>query len=520
MKGRCNMGKTRARIIKGGKVKDNLIEKAERSLSATKDELLSGTEFLNPPYPIADLMGIVEISTILQQCVEAYKQNITGFGIEYRYRNIDENQDGESSEMKAQWTRLEDLVESFNFDNPFKDVFAEAIEDREICGNGYIEILRNNKGLVDGGEYVDPTYMRISKLGDPIEVSYKRNGKEIKRYKRFRKFVQDFGTTKIFFKEFGDPRVMDSTTGKYVVEGGVINPSNVANEILHLKIGKQAYGVPRWIGQMIHMYGSRMAEELNYRYFKQGRHTPMAIILSNGQLTEDSEATLSEYASSVEGTENAHKFLILEAEAMGDELGLGEEKPVKIELKSLADMLQSDALFLEYDEKSRKKVMSSFRLPPVYAGESTDYNRATVETARELAEEQIFVPERESLEFLINTKLFIEHDLPLVEAYFKSPDITDPTDRSRLLAILNQIGGLAPNDVRDEVGKLLGKDMKAFEDPIADIPLAFNKASSTGLNLGMNRNTFPIAKESTEALTNIMKDVRDLLEEIQNGQSN
>ncbi|MFP3398659.1 hypothetical protein SB749_20245, partial [Brevibacterium sp. SIMBA_078] len=69
----------------------------------------------------------------------------------------------------------------------------------------------------------------------------------------------------------------------------------------------------------------------------------------------------------IEGSDHAHKFLLLEVEGLPTEKGLtGEEdvSNVKVNFKSLAEILQEDALFLEYDEKTRNKIRSAFRLPP------------------------------------------------------------------------------------------------------------------------------------------------------------
>ena len=54
---------------------------------------------------------------------------------------------------------------------------------------------------------------------------------------------------------------------------------------------------------------------------------------------------LYEYASSIEGQENAQKFLLLEAEALETENALGLEKEkasVDINIKPLAEMLKCD----------------------------------------------------------------------------------------------------------------------------------------------------------------------------------
>lgn len=161
--------------------------------------------------------------------------------------------------------------------------------------------------------------------------------------------------------------------------------------------GSGTYGVPRWIGNIVNMYGARKAEELNYLYFKQGRHVPAAITVENGMLSESSYQQLQEYMNGIEGSDNAHKFLLLEVEGIPkkkkDEVSNDEDPaPVKVEIKSLAEILQEDALFLEYDEKTRNKIRSSFRLPPIYTGESKDYNKATADTAQKTTEEQVFQP--------------------------------------------------------------------------------------------------------------------------------
>lgn len=141
-------------------------------------------------------------------------------------------------------------------------------------------------------------------------------------------------------------------TGEYV---STLAEKHQANEVIHLKIGSGVYGVPRWVGNIVNLYGARKAEELNFMYFKQGRHVPAAITVENGMLSEASYRELQEYMNDLEGVENAHKFLLIEAEGIAKEKDLhgGEDiTPVSVEIKSLAEILQNDALFLEYDEKA------------------------------------------------------------------------------------------------------------------------------------------------------------------------
>lgn len=535
--------KAKVRVIKSQNNRTSIL-KSQHSQAIKDDpftEMYQTDDIIQPPYDISELSKMVEYSTILQQCIEAYKRNIVGFGADLKY-NVDESEVEETAEMKAEWNKVLDWIKHFNFDKSFEDVFGQAIEHREKTGNGYIEIIRDGTNKVAGGENVDPDYMRLTKLSEPIVVTYKRDGKTFTRQRRFRRYIQDMGTKKVYFKQFGDPRYLNAKTGKFTeTDNGV----DEASEILHLKIGDKPYGVPRWIGHLIHMFGARKAEELNYRYFIQGRHNPAAIIVSNGLLTDESVAQLEEYANDIEGVENAHKFLIIEAEGLEEGIIPGEEREgVKVEMKPLAEMLQQDALFLEYDEKSREKVQSSFRLPDIYVGRSKDFNRATADTAKQITEEQVFEPERNSLEFIINNALMMDLELVNVVLFFKAPEISDVAEKAQMIDVLGKYGAIAPNDLRDEVAKVLNKEADAFDMEQADIPIELYKVISSVIQAEKqaeaqkeqakaqasaqtsqnSSQAVPATDEEIDteevqkSLISIMKDVRDVLEEMQDEQ--
>lgn len=87
--------------------------------------------------------------------------------------------------------------------------------------------------------------MRVCYYTEPIEVEFTfREHNEIKtmkRKKRFRKYVQMVDGKQVFFKEYGDPRIMNLRTGKYEAN----TPEELqANEVIHFKLGSGAYGVP------------------------------------------------------------------------------------------------------------------------------------------------------------------------------------------------------------------------------------------------------------------------------------
>ncbi|NCE77430.1 phage portal protein, partial [Anaerotruncus sp. X29] len=137
--------------------------------------------------------------------------------------------------------------------------------------------------------------------------------------------------------------------------------------------------------------------------------------------------------------------------------------------EKLTDILQQDALFLEYDENVSQAVLGAFRLPPIYVAKTTEYNRSTAETAKELTEEQVFQPLRESYAWRLND-LFKEYGFKYVEAYFKSPNLSNMDDIKAILSPAIQARAVAPNDLRDLLSKVLNKPLEDFEGEEYNLP--------------------------------------------------
>src|SRR5690606_9647023 len=192
-------------------------------------------------------------------------------------------------------------------------------------------------------------------------------------------------------KSFGDPRVVSRRTGQVFDSAealGVADASDgTATELLHFAIHspRSPYGVPRWVGTLLSVLGSRQMEEVNFLYFENKSVPPLALLVSGGRLSEASVPRIERFIEeNLKGKANFHKVLILEAEG-----GQGANR-AKIELRPLTETQQLDALFQGYDERNIDKVGGAFRLPRLLRGESKDFNRATAESALRFAEDQVF----------------------------------------------------------------------------------------------------------------------------------
>jgi capsid portal protein len=252
---------------------------------------------------------------------------------------------------------------------------------------------------------------------------------------------------------------------------------------------------------------------------------------------------------SIEGENGQHSFLVLETDTNETTAGFTEQKQPEVEIKDIASILQKDELFQEYQENGRKKVQSAFLLPDLYVGYTTDFNRATAQTAMEVTEKQVFQPERESLEWIVNNRLLNAYNFCHVQASFNKPDITNPDDIQKILNVTERAGGLTPNMAKSYTYEVLGKDgCEDYPGDWGDTPLAYSKTVSqsqlqqdltgqalgntqTAVNNPTGQNTLPQsakqtvtdgemqqldeqilkAAENDEALVPIMKEIRKAL---------
>lgn len=434
-------------------------------------------DVIEPLYNPELLTRLPEGSDILQQCIDAYKTNIAGFGVDLDYDvdfdKVDDEQ--KKKELERQWTVYENFFKFCSYDESFTKIMEKVIEDRERIGWGAVEVIPDASGKPAGFEHipahkvrlcrkerkVTPVQMRI--IGDDGEPM------EIPVMKRFRKFVQIINNHRVYFKEFGDPREMNCYTGAYEEPE---NPEHKATSIMFFNIycPYTPYGLPRYIGQLLNIQGNRKAEELNYTYFRDGRHIPMAIIVENGKLTQESVDTIT----SAKGDASRHKYLILEAEGAENSAYIGddsEKSRVNIRIEKLAEMLQKDGLFQEYCKNNRDKIRSAFRLHPIYTGESQDYNRATAETARQVTEEQVFQPDRNDIAFQFNNILKPQLDISEVSMKLAAPTISNPVEVATAISPYVEAGAATPNMLVDALGDLLGKSYEPFPEEWGDKPL-------------------------------------------------
>jgi len=481
---------------------------------------------LEPPYDPEALCLLLEHSNSLRQNVDAYATNIDGFGhrfepaIDFDADDADQRvgdtlylerlatrdrgelaegaalspTDEEVAERKRELqqlarierARLESFFDFCCFDHSFVDLRRRTRQDLEVTGNAFWEVLRDGRGEIARLVYVPSYSVRLLPLDrEPVEVEDRVRVspvtfETVSARRRLRRYVQVQGTDRVYFKSFRDPRVVSRRTGRVYPDAAALlddDPADgPATEIVHFAIHspRSPYGVPRWVGTLLSVLGSRQMEEVNYLYFENKSVPPLALLVSGGRLSEASVPRIERFIEeNLKGKANFHKVLILEAEGG---TGGGDTTRAKIELRPLTDAQQQDALFQVYDERNIDKVGSAFRLPKLLRGESKDFNRATAESALRFAEDQVFQPERDEFDFLMNRQLLADLGIRFWRFRSQTPVTRDPERMTQMVEKLVRVGVLTPEEGRFLAGDIFNREFRKIGDDWTKRPITLTLA--------------------------------------------
>lgn len=465
------------------------------------------TIMLPPPYNVGQLFSYIDQSNMIRQCIDAYVTNTvaTGWEVAPLYRDKQMN--------AVEQNELQSFIDNANSDESMATVLEQVIRDRESCGFGFLEFIRDALGEVSLLRHAPALSTRLcAKHPTPILVETViqrgRRLSAVKEWRRFRRFVQIVGGRHTWFKEFGDTRRMDYRNGAFEGEDG-FEGGNEATEIYHFKNpSNEAYGVPRWINQLPSIIGSREAEEVNMRYFQDNTVPPMLLMVGNGRLTQQSFRELTKNINTVGiGKERQNKIMLIEAIGEGDSLD-GKSSSIELKVEKLSDTRQSDGLFKDYDQANMAKVRSSFRLPPVTVGMSQDVNFATASVSAFLAESQVFAPARDVIDEIMN-KRFTNGQRGLghttVKLTSRTPSITSPDMVLKTLTALNVMGAVTPRSAQAIANRMLQVELEQYPkkgeegyEPWMDKPIIFEAKQSTGGD-GEQSNTHEEQQQKDDA---------------------
>lgn len=438
----------------------------------------SELRIIEPVYSFKDLLKIAMSSTILRQCVDAYKTNIESYGIELEYVGPEGQENSRAAQNeKARIERI--LVSLTNDDRPLSRHREDSRVDLELLGGRCFEIIRDVGGRVIGFDHVPTVTVRMTtKEREYTEYSEydPTTGTTINMRRRFRRFVQiGENGQKTWFKEYGDPRPIDPKTGKV---DWSISVEDEATEIYYdsLYFPGTPYGVVRWAGAIPSLLGSREAEMVNLNFFRDNAIPAMAVLVSGGALTEESFEKIDNYIQGVRGAASMNRIIVMEAvnDYMGNPAGAfdGSLPAPKVDIKPMLSERQHEGLFKEYITDGERKGRSAFRLPPIYIGSASEYNRASAFASMLTADQQIFVPERLAWDNMFHRIVLSTHAVKFWRVRSAGPGLQDPAEVAKIVTTLGKEGGLTPNVAIKIANRYLDADIQPVMDEWGDLPFS------------------------------------------------
>lgn len=441
-------------------------------------------QIIPTPYDLKSIATVYEKSNMLKPCVDCMVVNIASNG----YRIVPTVKGGEmDAEEKS---LLQSFVDYANPDESLTSINKKMVDFYEKYGFSFVEIIRNGRGVVSMMRHGKSNRIRVcTPSGEVVTVTntVERGGKRsrVRENKRFRKYVEQVGGRKIYYKEFGDPRRLSFITGKYDTPDHPVGVEDEATELLHdRQFSEDAYGIPRWISQLPNILGSRESEEVNLRYFEDNTVPPLILTVAGGRLTRSSYQEVKQLIEQQGvGKDRQHKMLLIEAvPATTDIDGKGS---VQLKIDKLTDTRQGDGLFRDYDVSNRDKIRGAFRLPPVLVGQSQDVTFATANVSVHMAETQVFAPERRGHDEFWNIRLVNNPrglNLRTVKLESRGPESTSPEQIVKTLTATNVMGGVTPRSSISAINETFQLDLPQYPEPGADghqewmdVPLAIGQ---------------------------------------------
>lgn len=458
-----------------------------------------GDRIIKPPFHLLTLTTMPENCSELGPCIEAMMTNIDRLGYRVQARpGIHKLNEQVPGDVQSQIDEATNFFENCVLDQDvgtFLELKSRLRRDLETSGNSYIECIptKLDRHHIAGLMHLPSWTMRLCRQ-DPEFTEYEveraiRKGKgswstvKFTTSKRFRRFVQVQETwgRKTYFKEWGDPRSISAEDGTVLSKDGTDTEGRehrLAHEVIHVKLycPRSPYGLPRWIGHLLAMYGNRGAEEINYMTLENNQVPAMVLLATNVAVTDGSIERMKEFIEErIQGNKNFATILMIEGEPVGE--GMRDPGSMKLELRPMVDAQHTDFMFKEYMAYNDGKIRRSFRLPPLLIGDAAEYTRATAEASLRFGEEQIFSIERQNSDSMFNNTIMVRNGWVSTILRSNTPNVTDNYELTQLLATGERCGGLNPRIARMIVSDILSIDLPDPPDEInPDIPFSLTMA--------------------------------------------
>lgn len=406
---------------------------------------------------------------------------------------------GLDEQLERERFQAEAWFANCGMDRSWADLRRALRKDRESHGWACLEYIRDARGQLRRLAYVPAYTVRpVVDLGEAVEVedpdpvTVLSRGRTVRVQRRFRRYVQIVQGRRVYFKSPGDPRVVSRLTGKvYADEKALRQPEErdgegkdapTAHELLWFADHnpRTPCPPPRWVGALLRVLGSREADETNYYHLKNKTMSGGILFVFGGRVPVGVKERLeSRLVNELQGSKNTGRILVVEAMPVGASPNERTVLP-QMQFQSLRDANPSDAMFSKYDAEAADAIGATFRQSPLLRGRTpSDLNRATAEAALHFTEQQVYQPEREAFDWLVNKFLLPEIGVRLLRFRSNSAPARSLSEITDLLKVVAPAGVLVPEEMRALVGDVLNTPLERIEDAWVRWPMPMTLAGIT-----------------------------------------
>jgi PBSX family phage portal protein len=394
--------------------------------------------------------------------------------------------------QKADEFRLRAFLASAFPQTSYHRARDEMTADYEIHGYAFWEVVLSTDGKQTPLQVVHvPSWtMRLmpeDKQSHATKVVYPMSpavlGKKVIST-RYRLYAQkdEISGRLVYYKALGDDRIYSARSGtKYdsidkMLEAEKAKWPNVraANAMIHFfqYDPESPYGSPRWWGALSNIVGTKGAEYVNERFFDNKAIPAGLITITDGQANkQDMEALKKDWRAEVSGVENFHNLMFLQVDGMANPMAAQAGRGAQVKFVPLSNASPTDGQFQNYLNRNQDVVGTTFRLGRPVRGDMRDLNRATARVSVQLAEKQVFQPDRARYDEIVNTRLLPALGIYNVKVRSNPPDMTDPEEILNLLDISNKGGIFTTEESRTIASMLTGEDYRKVEGEWGKMPL-------------------------------------------------
>jgi hypothetical protein len=121
-------------------------------------------------------------------------------------------------------------------------------------------------------------------------------------------------------------------------------------------------------------------------------------------------------------------------------------------------------MFEKYDDRCEIRIRRSFRLPPIFLGQTAAYNFATAFASYVVAEAQVFKPERDAFDEIISMRLLAAMGYDGYRLKSNPLVIEDATLKLQGVEVIAGMNQVEPGDIVEAVNKIVGTHIKVSDD--------------------------------------------------------